>query len=35
MHEIDGRTRNWHGDSAEGVLGIFAFGKGNILDFDL
>jgi len=28
MHEIDGRTRNWHGDSVDGVLGIFAFGKG-------
>lgn len=24
-----GRIRNWHGDSADGVLGIFDFGKGN------
>lgn len=29
VHEIDGRIRNWHGDSADGVLGIFDFGKGN------
>jgi len=27
--KLMGVIRNWHGDSANGVLGIFDFGKGN------